>query len=173
MERWQARRVDSVKREGVRFDAPTCGCCSFSVEVKREKDRAGDKLRFDYALAFRYGATAGARRGDGGTRGPCLPFIRPPLIALLQPDIVFPVPVDQRAGCLALTHEKRVSAQMWEAFFTAFERHTVFGINLPRIHPLEVVTTITDGSSSTKNCCLLRLAMNDRNPELAGRTLLH
>ena len=52
MERWQARRVDSVNREGVRFDAPAYECCSFSVEVKREKERAGDKLRFDYALTF-------------------------------------------------------------------------------------------------------------------------
>src|SRR5207247_604438 len=167
MERWQARRVDSVNREGVRVDAPACGCCSFSVEVKREKERAGECLRFDYALTFWLRrnhsllAVARARRMDEGHGRPVLTPIRPALIALLQPDIVFPVPVDQRAGCFALTHEKRVSAQMWEALFTAFERHTVFGINLPRIHPLEVITTITDGGSSAKNCCLLRLAMND------------
>src|SRR5437867_4318477 len=110
MERWQARRVDSVNREGVGFDAPACGCCSFSVEVKREKERAGQCLRFDYALTFwlRHNhsllAVARPRRGDGQhTRSVPTP-IRPALIALLQPDIVFPVPVDQRAGCLALTH---------------------------------------------------------------------
>ena len=52
MERWQARRLDRVKREGVGFDAPAYGCCSFSVEVKRERERAGDKLRFDLRADF-------------------------------------------------------------------------------------------------------------------------
>src|SRR6266705_2181184 len=71
MERWQSPRVDSVKREGVRFDAPACGCCSFSVEVKREKERAGECLRFDYALTFWLRrnhsllAVARRRRGHG------------------------------------------------------------------------------------------------------------
>src|SRR5437016_4258334 len=65
MERWQARRVDSVKREGVRFDAPAYGCCSFSGEVKRERERAGDKLRFDYALTFGCGATTACSRWRG------------------------------------------------------------------------------------------------------------
>src|SRR5438552_12506413 len=74
MERWQARRLDRVKREGVRFDAPACGCCSFSVEVKRERERAGDKLRFDYALTFWLRrnhsllAVARVRRMDEGHR---------------------------------------------------------------------------------------------------------
>src|SRR5213592_602561 len=103
MEPWQARRVDSVKREGVRFDAPACGCCSFSVEVKREKERAGKCLRFDYALTYGYGATAACsswrRRaeGDEGHGRPVPIVITPGLIALLQPDVAFPVPVDQRA----------------------------------------------------------------------------
>src|SRR5438093_3730689 len=98
MERWQARRVDSVKREGVRFDAPACGCCSFSVEVKRERERAGDKLRFDYALTFRLRrnhsllAVARARRMDEGHGRPVPIVITPGLIALLQPDVAFPVP---------------------------------------------------------------------------------
>ena len=53
----------------------------------------------------------------------CLP---PMLVALLEPDVAFAVPVDQRAGCLALTHEKRVSAKMWDACFTRRVAGTLF-----------------------------------------------
>src|SRR5256885_16849117 len=53
----------------------------------------------------------------------CLP---PMLVALLEPDVAFAVPVDQRAGCLALTHEKRVSAKMWDACFTRRVASTLF-----------------------------------------------
>jgi hypothetical protein len=48
-----------------------------------------------------------------------------------------------------------------------------FGINLPGIHPLEVITAIVDCVSCSENRYLVSRTANDRNPELSGRTLLH
>ena len=63
--------------------------------------------------------------------------------------------------------------EMSEANFSGFSRHTLFGINLPGIHPLEVVATVADANPGAENCYLVRRAMNDRNPELSGRALLY
>jgi hypothetical protein len=40
----------------------------------------------------------------------------------------------------------RVAAQMWYLSFAGFLGGTRFGIDLPRIHPLEVIGTITGGN---------------------------
>ena len=94
------------------------------------------------------------------------------LVALLKPGVALAVPVDQRAGCLALTHEKRVTAEMWDTSLS-FLGCAAFGINLPGIHPLEVIIAIADGVSCSENCYLVGRTMNDRNPQLSGRSLIH
>src|SRR5205809_2761973 len=97
---------------------------------------------------------------------------RPLLVAQLKPNVVFAIPVDQRAGCLALTDEKRVTAEMWDTTLS-FLDGAAFGINLPRIHPLEVITAIADCVSRSDNRHLVGRTSDDRNSELSGRTLLH
>jgi hypothetical protein len=56
---------------------------------------------------------------------------------------------------------------------TGFHRHAVFRINLPVVHPFEIIAAIPDANACAENCYLVRPTMNDRNPELAGRALLH
>jgi hypothetical protein len=85
---------------------------------------------------------------------------------------VLAIPVDQCTSGLALTDEKRVTAEMWNSFLS-FLRRAAFGINLPRIHPFEVIAAITGRVSCSKNSCLVGPTMNDRNAELSARTLVH
>jgi hypothetical protein len=47
---------------------------------------------------------------------------------------------------------------------------TRLGVNLPRIHPFEVIATVNAGP---KNCHLSSRAMNDRNPKLPGRAFFY
>ena len=89
------------------------------------------------------------------TRGPHLPFITPALIALLKPDVAFPVPVNQGARCFTLTRKKCVSAQVWEALCSGSLSASVFRINLPVIHPFEIIITVADGSPCAENCDLV------------------
>ena len=96
---------------------------------------------------------------------------RPLLVAQLKPNVVFAIPVDQRAGCLALTDEKRVTAEMWDTTLS-FLDGAAFGINLPRIHPLEVITAIADCVSRSNNRYRVGRTIDDRNSELSGRSLL-
>ena len=51
--------------------------------------------------------------------------------------------------------------------------HAAFRIDLPVVHPIEVIAAISEGSARTENCCLARPTRNDRNPEFSGRALLH
>src|SRR5437867_10913366 len=80
-------------------------------------------------------------------------------VALLGPNIALPVPVDQRAGCLALLHEECVAAEIWGVCFTTFSSRTVFGKNPPGIHPFEVVPTVANGNSGAQNNYLVCRAM--------------
>src|SRR5205809_6861582 len=107
------------------------------------------------------------------TCSPHLPFIRPALIALLKPNIAFSVPVNQRASCFALTHKKYVSAQVWGALCSGCLSASVFRINLPVIHPFEIIITVADGSLCAENCHLIDQPMSDREAEPSGRALLH
>src|SRR6266550_3476565 len=75
---------------------------------------------------------------------------RPSLVALLKPDIALAIPVNQRASCLALAHEQRIATEMWDTSFN-FLGGASFGTNLPRIHPLEVITAIADCVSRSDN----------------------
>src|SRR5947207_6929621 len=94
-------------------------------------------------------------------------------VALLGPNIALPVPVDQRAGCLALLHEECVAAEIWGVCFTTFSSRTVFGKNPPGIHPFEVVPTVANGNSGAQNNYLVCRAMNDRDSDFPGRAVLH
>ena len=42
------------------------------------------------------------------------------LITLLTPDVALSIPVDQRAGCLALAHEKRVATKLRDTCSTSY-----------------------------------------------------
>jgi hypothetical protein len=46
--------------------------------------------------------------------------------------------------------------------------YVLLGVDLPRIHPFEVITAITDGFPCAENCYFLGYGVNDRNPELSG-----
>ena len=85
-----------------------------------------------------------------------MPFCVNPvsLVALLEPDVSVAIPVDQRAGRLALAYEKRVTAEMRDTSFS-LPVGAAFGIKPPRIHPLEVIAAIADGSPGTEDCYLV------------------
>src|SRR5438105_13434263 len=57
---------------------------------------------------------------------------------------------------------------MWDAGFTCGEGGTRFGVNLPGIHPFEVIAAVADANARPENCHLSSRAMDDRNPKLAG-----
>src|SRR5947207_15855007 len=92
------------------------------------------------------------------------------LVALLEPDVALAVPVNQRASGLALAHEQRIATEMWDTSIS-FTDGAGFGINLPRIHPLDVITAIADCVSRSDNRYLLARTIDDRSSELSGRTL--
>jgi len=46
-------------------------------------------------------------------------------------------------------------------------------VDPPEIHPLKVITAITNGSSCSEYCYLAGRTVNDRNPEFSGGALLH
>jgi len=48
-----------------------------------------------------------------------------------------------------------------------------FGINLPGIHPFEIIATVADAIAGPQNCHLSSRAIKDRNPKLPGRALLY
>src|SRR5437762_14361396 len=165
MEPRQSRRVGSINRENAGFAAGHSRCRTFSIEINQETERAGDRLYFDHPLS------RGGRDRETRPNSSIIGVHEVLLVALLEPDVTFAVPVDQRAGCLGLTHGERVATQVWDLCFTAFFGGTRFGVYLPGIHPLEVVATVADRSPCTENCHLASRAMNDRNPDLSRRTL--
>lgn len=59
---------------------------------------------------------------------------------------------------------------MWDAAFTLCMGGTHLGVNLPGIHPFEVIAAVADANANAgpKNCHLSSRAMNDRNPKLPG-----
>jgi len=47
-------------------------------------------------------------------------------VALLEPNVALTVPVDQRAGCFAFAHEKRVAVKAWKRWFHLWRGRHVF-----------------------------------------------
>jgi hypothetical protein len=92
------------------------------------------------------------------------------LITLLTPDVALPIPIDQRASCLALAHEKRVATKLRDTCSTSY---SVLGVDPPGIDPLKVVTAIADSGSRPENGYLVVHATNNRNPDFSPRALLH
>src|SRR5215831_18441891 len=62
---------------------------------------------------------------------------------------------------------------MWDAGFMYGVGGTRFGVNLPGIHPFEVITTVADANACPKNCDFSSRATNDCNPNLSGRAFLY
>ena len=58
---------------------------------------------------------------------------------------------------------------MWNAGFTCGVDGTRFGVNLPGIHPFEIIAAVADANARPENRYLFSFAMNDRNPELPAR----
>ena len=90
---------------------------------------------------------------------------KPLLIALRGPDVSLAVPINQRAGRLALLYQNCIAAETWNAGFAG----TRLEVNLPRIHPFEIIATVADANASLENCHLSSGTMIDRNPNLPGR----
>src|SRR5207247_9357679 len=90
--------------------------------------------------------------------------------ALLDPYVGFAAPVNQRASGLALSPEQRIATERWDTSISFMDR-AAFGIKLPRIHPLEVITAIADCVSRSDNRYLVGRTIDDRNSRLSVRTL--
>jgi hypothetical protein len=89
------------------------------------------------------------------------------LVALLGPDILLAIPIDQRAGGFTFLNQKCVAAEMWGAAFLCGVTRWRFRINLLRIHPFEVVAPVPDANARTENDYFSGCTVNDRNPNLA------
>ena len=66
----------------------------------QENDGTGQGIRLDYSLTscgFAHGLL---------------------LVTLLGPDVLFPIPINQRARGFALLNQKRVAAEIWHAGFS-------------------------------------------------------
>src|ERR1700745_788308 len=57
---------------------------------------------------------------------------------------------------------------MWAAAFILCMSGTRFGVNLPGIHPFEIITAVAYANAGPENCHLSTRLVNDRNPKLAG-----
>ena len=62
---------------------------------------------------------------------------------------------------------------MWDVGFTCGVGGMRFGVNLPGIHPFEVIAAVADANAGPENCHLSSRAINDRNPKLPGRAFFH
>ena len=92
------------------------------------------------------------------------------LITLLTPGVALPIPIDQRASCLAFAHEKGVATKFRDTCSTSY---SVLGVDLPGIHPLKVITPIADSGPRPENGYVVVRAVDDRNPDLSPRALLY
>ena len=121
----------------------------------RRTTGTGQGIRFDYSLTscgFAHGLL---------------------LVTLLGPDILFPIPINQRARGFALLNQKRVAAEMWDPGFSCGMGGSCFGINLPGIHPFEIIATVADANAGPENCYFSSRAMNDGNSNLPRRALCY
>jgi len=50
---------------------------------------------------------------------------------------------------------------------------TSLGVNLPGIHPFEIIAAVANANAGAENCHLFSRAMNDRNAELPGRAFFY
>src|SRR5438067_1064264 len=67
MERWQSRCARCANRESASFARRASRHSSFQSAIKREKERAGERLRFDYALVISGYPREGFRRYSSKT----------------------------------------------------------------------------------------------------------
>jgi hypothetical protein len=95
------------------------------------------------------------------------------LIAPLRPDIPFAIPINQRTGGFALFNKKRVASKMWNTVFTYRGGGLQFGVNLPGIHPFQVIATVPDAHACSDNSDFSGRASNDRYPNFPGRAFLY
>ena len=52
-----------------------------------------------------------------------------------------------------------------ERRFHLWRGGTRLGVNLPGIHPFEIIATVADANAGPENCHLSTRTMNDRNPK--------
>jgi hypothetical protein len=57
----------------------------------------------------------------------------------------------QCAGDFALLNQKRVAAQTWNAGFNYGVGGTRLGVNLPGIHPFEIIATVANVNAGAEN----------------------
>ena len=56
--------------------------------------------------------------------------------------------MDQRASGFALLTQERVPAEMWNTGFTYGVGGTRLGVNLPRIHLVEIIAAVADANAA-------------------------